>query len=71
MFAVPADTPETIPEEETVATPVLPLAHVPPEVASVKVVVVPEHTLTAVEGPIAAGLKLTVTIAVDAHAPKV
>jgi hypothetical protein len=39
MIAVPALTPVTIPEPEpTIATPVLPLVHIPPDVPSVKVV---------------------------------
>jgi hypothetical protein len=63
MFVVPAVTPETIPDiAPTVATDVVPLLHTPPEVASDKLVVAPEHTLLAPE--IAAGNGFTVTIVV-------
>ena len=41
MTAVPADAPVTTPDEETVATPVLLLAHVPPPVASLSSVLKP------------------------------
>ena len=45
MVAVPGDTPDTIPvNEPIVATAVLPLAHLPPGVASVKVDGIPTHT---------------------------
>ena len=45
MVDVPDDMPVTIPvEEPTVAIPVLPLVHVPPLVASLKVVVKPAQT---------------------------
>jgi hypothetical protein len=70
IVTVPADTPETTPAE-TVAVAGLPLVHAPPEVASVSVVVAPEHTVTAVEGPIAPGVELIVTTAVDEQIPKV
>ena len=46
MFAVPADTPETVPVvEPTEATPALLLDQNPPEVISVSVVDEPAHTL--------------------------
>lgn len=43
-MAVPAETPVTIPVEPTVATDVLPLLHVPPLVASLRVVTSPAQT---------------------------
>lgn len=46
MTAVPADTPVTVHAPavpETVATPVAPLLHAPPAVASLRVVVPPTH----------------------------
>ena len=46
MVDVPDDTPVTIPvEAPTVATPVLPLVHVPPLVPSLSVVVKPAQTI--------------------------
>ena len=42
---VPAETPETTPEVPIVATPMLPLLHVPPDVALDNAVVEPEQTL--------------------------
>ena len=44
MVAVPDVTPVTTPVVTTVATAVLPLLHVPPVVASLRVVVEPIHT---------------------------
>ena len=44
MMAVPAVTPVTTPVLLTVATAVLPLVQMPPEVASVRVVTAPTHT---------------------------
>lgn len=55
----------------TVATAVLLLLHVPPLVASVIVVLVPWHMVTA-DGAIAAGAGFTVTVVVptpDVHVP--
>jgi len=46
---VPALTPDTVPLELTVATAELPLIHVPPVVASVNEIVVPEHIVNVVE----------------------
>ena len=43
MIAVPAATPDTIPDVPIVATPVLLLAHVPPLVVDESVVVAPAH----------------------------
>ena len=61
MVTTPEVTPVTIPDvEPMVATPVLLLVHVPPEVASVNVVVKPTHTF--VVPPIAAGFGLTVKL---------
>ena len=48
--------------EPAVATVVVPLAHVPPVVASVKVIVEPAHTALLV--PIAAGFTFTVNVCV-------
>ena len=60
---MPDETPVTTPVLlTTVATPVLPLDHVPPVVPSVKVIVEPAQN--AVEVEIAAGVAFTVTIAV-------
>jgi hypothetical protein len=61
--AVPEATPPTTPVPDiTVATLVLLLVHVPPPVLLVKVVELPTHML--VEPAIAAGLAVTVTVAV-------
>lgn len=63
IIEVPALTPVTMPVvEPMVATPVLPLVHMPPPVASVTVVVAPMHALNV--PPIAAGLAFTVTTVV-------
>ena len=63
IIEVPADAPVTTPVPlTTVATEVVPLAHVPPVVRSVKVIV--ELTQTGVEPEIATGVALTVTIVV-------
>jgi len=67
MLTVPAVTPVTIPVEPTVALPLLAL-HVPPEVASVNVIVEPTHTA---EGPeIAAGNGFIVSVAEALQTPK-
>jgi len=61
MVTTPEVTPVTVPDvAPIVATPVLLLVHVPPEVASVNVVVRPTHTF--VVPPIAAGFGLTVKL---------
>ena len=63
MVALPAERPFTIPVvAPTGAVPEALLAHVPPEVASVSVVLSPRHTPS--EPAIAAGVGLTVTGAV-------
>jgi len=60
---VPEDTPVTTPVLlTTVATPVLPLDHVPPVVPSVSVIEEPAQNAVDVE--IATGVVLTVTIVV-------
>jgi hypothetical protein len=65
MREVPAEAPPTMPEPvPTVATLVLPLAHVPPP-ASVSAVVLPMQTL--VVPVIAPGSGLTVTVMVEEH----
>jgi hypothetical protein len=62
MMLVPAETPDTTPVDETVATDVEPLVHAPPDVASVRLVVLPAQTLAV---PVmAAGDALTVTTVV-------
>ena len=66
IVVVPADTPVTVPEAEPmVATAVLVLLQVPPEVASLNVVVKPTHTVEVPE--IAAGKGLTVTLVTARH----
>jgi hypothetical protein len=61
MVVVPAATPVTIPvEEPTVATGETVLAHVPPLVASVKVIEDPTHTVLL--PVIAAGAAVTVSV---------
>lgn len=63
IFAVPASTPVTIPELlPTVAMPVLPLVHVPPDGEELNVVVAPTHTVAV--PVIADGVAFTVTTAV-------
>ena len=64
MFATPMLTPLTTPVLPTVAIDVLPLLHVPPEVALNKLTVLPTQTLTAPDGVIAEGSAFTVTLAV-------
>jgi hypothetical protein len=62
---VPEDTPDTVPvvpEDTTVATPVLTLVQVPPLVASVNIVVPLWHTVNVPD--IGAGFGLTVTVVV-------
>ncbi len=61
MVVVPAATPVTVPVEFMVATAVLLLAQVPPEVASERAIVDPAHTELA--PVIAAGNGLTVMVA--------
>ena len=59
---MPAATPVTVPEvEPIVATPVVPLVHVPPLTVDVNVVVWPAHTLVA---PVSVADGLTVIDAV-------
>ena len=67
MVAVPAATPDTMPDVPMVATPVLLLAHVPPLVVDDKVVVEPAHT--EVVPVITAGSALTVYTAVPTQPP--
>ena len=72
MVAEPPEAPVTMPVvPPTVATPVLPLVHVPPTVASARVVVVPAQIDTAVEGVIAAGAAFTVMEAKTEQVPAV
>jgi hypothetical protein len=66
MTDVPAATPVTTPDAEPmVATLVVPLVQVPPDVALVNVLVLPTHTDS--EPLIAPGNALTVTILVAAQ----
>src|SRR6202008_1408822 len=58
IVVLPVATPETVPEVPMLATSGLLLLHVPPDVASVNVVVRPRQTLFA--PPIAAGFGFTV-----------
>ena len=62
---LPVTTPVTTPPEETVATPVLPLLHVPPVSVSPRVSVAPWHSAPA--PVIADGKGFTVTVAVLEH----
>ena len=63
MVAVPAETPVTVPDDvPTVATPVDPEVHVPPDVTSLSVVEAPIHTVAV--PVIEAGNALTVTTCV-------
>jgi hypothetical protein len=71
MYAVPATTGVTTPEELTEATDGLPLLHTPPVVVSLKVIVVPTATLS---GPVidpALGNGLIVAILVACDVPQV
>ncbi len=69
---VPAATPETMPDEEpTVATDVVPLVQVPPEVVFDNVVVEPAQTFIAPVIAASVGRAFTVTTAVtDEVQPK-
>ena len=66
---VPPATPVTTPPAETVAIVGSALPHAPPGVASVSVVVAPEH-IGVVPPPIAAGVVFTVSVAVAAEEPQ-
>jgi len=66
MREVPKATPVTTPEPDaTVAMAALLLTQVPPDAASVRLVLVPTHTL--VLPVIAVGVRLTVTVVVVLH----
>lgn len=67
MIDVPEDTPPNDPRLLTVPTAVVLLLHVPPDVASVSVVLLPTHTDDA--PPIAAGDARTVTSCVERQLP--
>ena len=70
MVAVPPDTPVTVPETEpTVATDRLLLYHSPPEIRSLKDIVVPEHSEEAPLMGSGVGLTVTVTIAGQPFVP--
>lgn len=69
ITAVPALLPVTTPElEPTVATPVLPLVHVPPDGVELNVVVEPVHTVAV--PVIEVGAVFTVTVAKAKHPPE-
>jgi hypothetical protein len=55
IMEVPAATPETSPPEVMVAILVLPLAHVPPGVISLRLVVPPTHTAAVPKGVVGGG----------------
>jgi hypothetical protein len=65
MMEVPADTPHAVPVLPTVAIPDEPELHVPPAVASVRLVHAPAHTV--VTPIIADGKGLTVATIVAVH----
>ena len=66
MIEVPAEAPVKLPVmDPIVATVVLPLIQVPPNVPSVNVIPVPEHKLPGPDMP--AGAALIVTVAVAAQ----
>ena len=63
---MPDNTPVIIPvEEPAVAIPVLPLVHVPPLVASLKVVVKPAQTAAVPVIDDGNGLTVTTTVAIQ------
>jgi hypothetical protein len=66
MTVLPSDTPQVTPVELTVATDGVPLLHVPPAVASVRLIHEPIHT--AVPPLMAAGLAYTVTVLIARQA---
>jgi hypothetical protein len=61
IVTVPAATPVTTPEADTVAREVLLEDHVPPEVASERAVVDPTHTVLVPVMPATVGRAFTVT----------
>jgi hypothetical protein len=65
MVTLPEAIPATIPAEPTVATEVLLLLQVPPDVAVERATVPPEHTED--EPEIAEGSALTVSVATRTH----
>jgi hypothetical protein len=70
IAVVPADTPDTMPDDNpTVATPGVPELHVPPVGTSLRVVVLPWHTV--VFPVIADGSVLTVTVVEALHPARV
>jgi hypothetical protein len=65
MFAVPPDTPVTVPVLVTVATDVLPLLHTPPEVASLSDMVEPAHMIEPPLMDEGSGLTVTTVVAMQ------
>lgn len=70
MVVVPAAIPVTVPVALTVAMAALLLVHVPPAVESLRVVVLPAHTVVAPVMAATVGAPLTVTVAVRLIAPQ-
>ena len=67
MVALPATTPVIMPEAEpTVATAVLPELHIPPVLASFKVIAEPTHIagVPVIDPALARGLTVTVAVVV-------
>ncbi len=70
MVAVPNDIPVTTPADVTVATEVVPLAHVPPATEAPSVIVWPRHTFMLPVMVAATGNGFTVTGWVAAAEPQ-
>ena len=70
MVIVPADTPFTLPDPSTVATPVAVLLQAPPEAVSLKPVTELTHTVAVPVIVPADGNGLTVTTSVAAAVPQ-
>ena len=69
MVVAPADTPYTVPLVFTVATDVVRLDQVPPDVPSVSVVDVPLHSVDEPEIAATTGTVITVTVATEDVVP--
>lgn len=69
MVVVPADAPDTEPDEPTVATPVLLDVQTPPDDASVRVILPDTHTEVAPDMLPALGNGFTVTVLVAVAVP--
>lgn len=65
IVAVPADRPDTIPDDKpTVAIPVDPELHVPPPAPSLSIVMLPWHTVV---GPVTGVIAFTVKLMPAVH----